>query len=129
MPQHRTVIFTQNLGGNLHEAAKWLNDNKLGLYLVTLQAVSPTSTIAVLRLHERHWLVREHEEHMRQLADRHAERAIEDPKLVKPGLTSLLRQPLRPGDGPQYCYCPPDRCEAPAPFRGPCNRHPTEAKK
>jgi hypothetical protein len=34
---------------------------------------------------------------------------------------SLLRPALKPGDR-LVCYCPPDRCQAPAGFRGPCNR-------
>jgi hypothetical protein len=34
---------------------------------------------------------------------------------------SLLRAPLKPGERP-VCYCPPGICQAPPPFRGPCNR-------
>jgi hypothetical protein len=33
------------------------------------------------------------------------------------------RSLLRPvGSRPTVCYCPPDKCQAPKGFRGPCNR-------
>lgn len=56
------TLYSENLGGNLHEATRWINQMGVAEYVLHLHSVSGSGSIAILRLPKTHKLVVEREE-------------------------------------------------------------------